>query len=83
MGGWTIRDVLRENTMVSVFFGLKVINHFLAQLEIVQRSEFKVRAATSGFSTTTERLVSSANNSILAPDVLDYIIYVNQKQKRS
>ena len=46
----------------SVFVGLNFTSQVFAQCVIFSRSEFKVLAAVSGFSTTRERLVSSANS---------------------
>ena len=51
----------------SVLRGLKVTNHLCAQTVIVCRSLLRHKAAVSGCSTIIYKLVSSANNLMLAP----------------
>ena len=46
----------------SVFAGLTFTSQVFAYCVIFLRSEFKVSPAVSGFSTTSKRLVSSANS---------------------
>ena len=51
----------------SVFAGLNFTSQVFAHCVILSRSEFKVSAAVSGFSTTRKRLVSSANSLMFEP----------------
>ena len=51
----------------SVFAGLNFTSQVFAHCGIFSRSEFKVSAAVSGFSTTRKRLVSSSNNLMFEP----------------
>ena len=58
VGCISFRDIKR----VSVLIGLKLTSQFLAHFVIFSRSELRVCAAVSGFSTTIKRLVSSAKS---------------------
>ena len=51
----------------SFLTGLNFTNHFPAQTEILFMSSLISRAAVSGFSTITKRLVSSAKRRIFEP----------------
>ena len=51
----------------SVFAGLNFTSQVFVHCVILSRSEFKVSAAVSGFSTTRKRLVSSANSLMFEP----------------
>ena len=51
----------------SVFAGLNFTSQVFAHCVILSRSQFKVSAAVSGFSTTSKRLVSAANSLMFEP----------------
>ena len=51
----------------SVFAGLNFTSQVFAHCVLLSRSEFKVSAAVSGFSSTRKRLVSSANSLMFEP----------------
>ena len=52
---------MRDINIDSVVIGLKSTNQWLAQIEILVRSEFKQTADVTGFSTIMLLLVSSEN----------------------
>ena len=54
----SFRDIKR----VSVLIGLKLTSQSLVHFVFFSRSELRVCAAVSGFSTTIKRLVSSAKS---------------------
>ena len=64
-GGWIGLLCLREKIIDSDLDGLKVTNHFEAQLCNLVRSALRVFAASKGLATMIYRLVPSANSLIL------------------
>lgn len=63
--GCRVRFRLVLIVMLSVFWGLKVTNHWLDHLWILSRSLFNVLLAMTGLSTIMYKVVSSANNLIV------------------
>ena len=66
-GGWIGFRTLRDARKASVLTGLKRTSHLLAHAIILSRSRLRSSAAVSGFSTTRNKLVSSAKRRILQP----------------
>ena len=64
-----------------VFIGLKLTNQSFAHLVILSKSEFKIRAAERGFSTTKNKLVSSAKSLMFG--LMSFIMSLKYKRKTS
>ena len=71
---------LLDNNIVSVFIGLKLTNQSFAHLVTLSKSEFKICAGERGFSTTKNKLVSSAKS--LMFDLMSLTISLIYKRKR-
>ena len=70
-----------DSSIACVFIGLKVTNHSFAHLVIFSKSEFKISAADRGFSTTKNKLVSSAKS--LMFDLMSFTMSLIYRRKRS
>ena len=79
--GWAYCKSFPDNNIASVFIGLKSTNQSFAHLVIFPKSAFKISAAERGFSTTKNKLVSSAKS--LMFDLMSFTMSLIYRRKRS
>ena len=70
-----------DSNIASVFIDLKVTNQSFAHLVIFSKSEFKISAAERGFSTSKNKLMSSAKSMMF--DLMSFTMSLIYRRKRS
>ena len=79
-GGCSVCKSFLDIKRVSVFRGLNVTIQVLAHLAILSRSELRIYAAETGFSTTIAKPVSSAKSLML--ELISFTISLMYRRKR-